>query len=83
MVSGAPPESAHWWKPAYSVHQAYAIDGKIDDGIANKGRMVSFHQSPYGSSGCSATRNTFEGADYINSNKGDDTLRCFLAYVLE
>ena len=65
-----------------TVRDSYNIDLKIDDGIANSGKLYSIDGDNIAAGSCSARKNTVGGADYITANLNNNNLYCFLKYFL-
>lgn len=73
----------NFWRPSLTVPEAFSIDSKMDDGIANRGSLLAMHHNGEGANGCSAGHSS-NGADYVAANLGDKaTKRCLLAYLLK
>lgn len=73
------PPAGSWWG-IMSVSDASEIDNKIDDGIANKGRLYAISGDDVAANGCSAAKGSGAGADYNFASTA--TQGCFLAYAL-
>ena len=70
--------TANWWQnPPFTTLEAYNFDKKYDDGIANKGRILSFNVY---NSNCSAQLSTSSGADYKSADFDDKTKYCVMYY---
>ena len=87
MLHSAGPQGYNfWWEPAYTVPEAYNLDKKLDDGIANEGNFLAYHNIFGGLTvdGCSANYTSIGGADYVAANLSDKaTKRCSIAYVIK
>lgn len=69
---------AFWWNSALTVLQAKDIDSKLDDGVANKGKIFGGSGNDVAGSACSATLATAGGADYNAANLSSSTKSCVL-----
>ncbi|MDA0782811.1 MAG: hypothetical protein PQ612_10190 [Rickettsiales bacterium] len=86
MYSAGPKGYDNWWEPAYTVPEAYSLDVKLDDGIANEGNFIAYHNIGGGLTvdGCSDNYLSTGGADYVAANLSDkSTKRCSIAYVIK
>ena len=58
--------------------EAFSIDGKLDDGNADKGKVLGFN--PEGVPGCVTNDHTSATGDYILTNNG---VLCKLFFLLD
>jgi prepilin-type N-terminal cleavage/methylation domain-containing protein len=65
-----------WWTGSTTVQQASNVDRKLDDGVANKGRLYGL------GSDCSAAHDNDGGADYQLDNASSSEKYCRLQYYL-
>lgn len=68
-----------WWK-TLTVAETYGIDLKMDDGIANKGKI--FGASGYGTANTNCSQNFLHasGSDYNIANLSSDEKHCVLLF---
>ena len=73
------------WYPMFSVKDAHNIDRKIDDGIANDGKLFSLtggYTNP--NTNCSQSwRTNTSGENYNFSNLDSEVKYCIIAYLLD
>jgi prepilin-type N-terminal cleavage/methylation domain-containing protein len=74
LHGGAAVAGGDWWNPALTVADAYNMDKKIDDGIANRGKLNAMGSS------CSAAKSSAGGADYQTGNLSSDSKYCTIKY---
>ena len=74
LHGGAAVDGGDWWNAALTVADAYSVDKKIDDGVANRGKFNAM------GSNCSADKSTAGGADYQTANLSSSTLYCTMKY---
>lgn len=67
-----------------TVQEAFNLDKKVDDGVANTGKLFGLDDSfpDVAAGACSAADNSVGGADYNTSNLGDDTPYCRMQFWL-
>ncbi|MDX2074529.1 MAG: prepilin-type N-terminal cleavage/methylation domain-containing protein [Alphaproteobacteria bacterium] len=64
--------------PILNPADAHSIDGKLDDGLADKGRVLAFN--PEGVPGCVTNDYTAGSGDYILTN---NSVLCKMFFILE
>tara|TARA_B100001564_G_scaffold353796_1_gene363321 strand:- start:276 stop:1025 length:750 start_codon:yes stop_codon:yes gene_type:complete len=75
-------EGESWWNASFTVGEALSIDSKIDDGIANAGKLYGVSGIGY-TTECSAEYDVDGGADYNRSNTTSDTNYCMLEIFIK
>lgn len=66
------PSGSDGWIPPLTVGQTQNIDNKIDDGVANNGKVYGISGNGVASSACSAYGSVVGGAGYIGSKIQDN-----------
>ena len=67
---------------SFSVKEAYSIDTKIDDSVANSGKILSLDGSGLPANSCSSPGNVVGGADYNVGNLSVESKFCVVKYFL-
>ncbi|PIR39281.1 MAG: hypothetical protein COV35_01840 [Alphaproteobacteria bacterium CG11_big_fil_rev_8_21_14_0_20_39_49] len=80
LLGSREPGKNIWWK-TLSVAEAYKIDLKLDDGVANKGHV--FGATGYGTptDSCSEEFLHASGSDYNTANFSSDEKHCVLLFA--
>lgn len=70
------------WTAAFTVKQAKNMDTKMDDGVANTGKVIVVDGAGVAANACTADRSTVGGADFNSANLADDTAYCVVDVFL-
>lgn len=65
-----------FWHKGISLSATMSIDRKIDDGVANEGKMFSLSGKAFANDACSEDKAVANGADYNTANLDDESGLC-------